>query len=323
MSVNSFASGYGAESQLESEISDIYTAVSSMDLGRSVSFPTGNKTFDGCYEDQQGNLGAATSFETACSRFNDIGVPSAVLSNLVEGKTFSPKIKLAPSVGVDRQSFDFAGLPATPAMQRSSFCEDTLSNLLHHQSVTPSTMQTLSVPPDEFQTSEVAHFHVPDLDRSSVDQFSSHGSNVPNFVAESVLSYPDLHVNCPKLDNPTSPPKGEDVNNYADSWTENEENELSKIEKDLNNLLMSDNGGKGKEDSYPTYTLESGWNQFTRSTLSPNRPFTQVVPENFNDDDVESVVTPDRRKLGESSRISPLKSPGKRRNTSRWNFLNL
>lgn len=327
MSVNSFVSGYGTESHMDSETADIYATASSVDMGRSMSFPAGNDVTDAYYDEQQRQLKIAASFEAERPQLNGIGVPSSILSNLVEGKHFPPGIAPNLCLGSDRQGYDFAGLPATPAVQRSPFCDDALTDLLHQQPVTPSTMQTLGLS-EEYQTPDAAQLRVPDLDHSSLDKVSIkvslRSSDLPNSVAESVLGYSEDHLEARMIDNPTSTLEGTAGEHISNPWIENEENVLSKIEKDLNNLLLFENNGRCKNDNFATSPLDNGWNPGTSSNLSPNRPFVNAVPENFNDDDVESVFTPERRRLGESSyRNSPSKSSSKRRNTSRWNFLNL
>jgi len=308
VSVNSFASGYGADSHLES------------DMGKSMSFQTEHDLADAYYDEQQQQLKVASSFEIQrpTSRVNGIGVPSFVLSNLVEGKPYPPDIAPSPSLDTDRQRYDFAGLPPTPALERTPFSDDALSDLLHRQSVTPSTMQTFSLS-GEYPTPDVAQLHVPDLDHSPFrrgvsDRGASRSSDLPNSVAESVLGSSEDHFES----------EGVASGRNGNPWIENEENVLSKIEKDLNNLLLFENNGKCKDENIPFSSLESGWNPMLDSNHSPSRSFVNVVPENFNDDDVESVpvFTPDRRRVGDSFRSSPSKSSSKR-STSRWNFLSL
>lgn len=326
MSVNSLVSGYGAESHLESEPSDIYATTSSVDMGRSMSFPTGNEFADAYYNEQQRHRKIAASFEGDEHRINGVGVPCSILPNLVEKKPFPPGLAPSPSLCSDRQGYDFAGLPTSPVVPRSPFCDDALTDLLHRQPVTPSTMQTFALTED-YPTPDVAQLRVPDLDHSSLNKVSnkvsSRSSDVPNSVAESVLGYSDDRFESNMIDHKKFNLQGTADESIGNPWVENEENVLSKIEKDLNNLLLFENNGRCIDENFPFAPQESGLTPEMGLNLSPSRPFVNVVPENFNDDDVESVITPERRRLGDSYRNSPSKSSSRRRSTSRWGFLNL
>ena len=311
----SVVSGYGGESHIGSEVSGIYTAASSRDLGRSTSFPMAGES-TGEYD-----VNTTVSFETGRARVAS-GLPSPTLSNLLEDKPFSPSINA--SFSGEGRIFDFAGLPASPAIQRSPFSEKGLSDLLCQQPITPSTGHTFSFS-DDLPVHDDLQMAVTDLTPSSLERQRSRNAELPNYVAESVLgssnAFQENFDNC----NKPSPLRDGVLQNGQNPWKENGNGEISKLESDLNNLLFSGNDDS-RPDNFPfastqskaSFKEESYWTPVDGQPLTTHDTPNIAIREKFNDDCIEFLGTPDRLVEKTSERITPSKSGSKK--NSRWTF---
>jgi len=293
VSVNS---GYGGDSYMGSDASGMFTTSSSRDLGRSVSFPATSESASDY------DMYTAVSFETGRARVTTAGLTSPTLSNLMEDKPFTPSI--SASFSGEGRNYDFAGLPASPAVQ---------SPFGRRQPVTPSSRQTFSFS-DDRPIQDNSRFSIPELPPVQLERQSSRNDELSKHVAESVLRPSNILAD--NFDDyKPSPAKDEVVQN---PWKKNDSGGISKLESDLNNLLFSGNGA----NPYPFASIqpkasidnESDWAPVHGHPLTPHA--TSNI-ENFSDDGDVCFGSPDRisdKASGASSRS------GSSKKSSRWNF---
>ena len=324
-SVNSFVSGLGTESFVGSDASGFYTAApSTRDLGRSVSFPVGESHGES-ENDQYGHYMASASFETGSRRHAASGLPSPGLSNLMEDKPFHSDIDIGASFSGEGQRFEFGGLPASPAVHNSSFSEEALSDLLHkRRPITPSTArsQTFS---DSHTTNDEIPFPIPDLKVGILGRQTSRGGELSKTVAESVLgSSPLLNQGEFLKENPSF--LKEDGQDASNPWEESDDSGFSKLQTDLNKLLLSEsnrNVGNSLFSSFRSKSSakkESDWTSLAGDALTPRDASNITTPECF-DDDAGVAFTASVSTDESPPNASPAKIVNKKRNTSRWKFM--
>ncbi len=324
-SVNSYVSGHGGESYVGSDASGFYASATAScgarDLGRSVSFPVGECPGE-TESELYGHFMASASFETGTRRLAAGGLPSPALSNLMEDKPFHSEI--GTSFSGEGQRFDFGGLPASPAVHNKSFSEETLSELLpNKRPITPSTVQSVTFSDSHTTNDEALHIAapMPDLKPSILGAQSVRGGELSKTVAESVLGGELLQEHPPFL---------KDGQDACNPWKQSNDGGFSKLESDLNNLLLSENNTENVDD-FPFSSFRSkasakkqfDWTS-TSVGLHAGNPVEESsnpsIAECFNDDG--SSLPSSRKSDEDASKLSsPAKSVNKKRNTSRWKFM--
>lgn len=313
----SVLSGQGSESYLGSDVSGIYTS-GSREFGRSVSFPQEST------EVEHPTFRTAASFETGRARVTS----TPTLSNLLENKPFSPVI--GASFSSEGRSFDFAGLPASPAVRKSQFGDESLNDLLRPQQMTPSTSQTFSFSEDRGILDDNHHM-IPELhshaesDERPISRESQKSNDLPNHVAESVLG--SALESEDTFEEQPSP-----MANYLLSernqnpWSD--QKEITKLENEIANLVMSTQSvDSDDQDSFPFSSIQSK-SLFTQNDgekvssdgfpITPSNSSNMAIPENFNDDGDFSGGDKEKEASAPSSgRSTPSKSANRRKN---WFF---
>lgn len=315
-SVTSHLSGFGTESNVGSETSGMYASVSSRDLGRSATFPVNESNSGEVENDQYGNFMTAASFETGTRRLALSGLPSPALSNLMEDRPFHSDIRT--SFSGEGKRFDFGGLPASPAVHNKSFSEDSFGDVLHKKGpITPLTAQSLAFS-DSLTTNEEISVPLPDLPPRILERNVSKGGELPNSMAESVLV----------TEEENNSPWREQHKQGLNPWKETNDSSFSKLETDLNNLLLSGNNNNSVDD-FPFATFQSksaaksqsDWTPLTGTALTPSSSSNATaVHERFDDDGVGFQSSSPVRADGESP-VAPEKNVNKWRSTSRWKFM--
>ena len=335
-SVTSYASGIGTESFVGSEASGFYNSTcSSRDLVRSGSFPHGETRHETEHELYgQYMTSTSTSFETS-RRHISSGLPSPGLSNLMEDKPFHSD--LGASFSGEGNRFDFGGLPVSPAVHRSAFGEEALSDFLpnthsHSHSHSSSSNQHRPITPSNMQShtfSDPIPLPIPELKNMGVlERQTSRGGELSKNVAESVLGSPQFNA---------SDSFSKDlVQDATHPWDESNDGGFSKLQTDLNNLLLSENNNN--VDSFPFSSFqskststaaaagvkkESDWSSLAAgdALVSHGTPNSKVTtPECFDDDGgvtFSNSVSTDEN----TPEPSPAKSVTKKRTSSRWKFM--